>query len=117
MNRLVSIIVLASIASLSHSQPNFATREISSRTTSSGNIVTTNYDTINGIDVFGTSFKTIYKDIFKNSHVAISRAISLIENSDAIVDNFYKSYQEEIASNPEGHAMDYIHVVMDIEKT
>ena len=31
-----------------------------------------------------------YKDIFKNSHVAISRAISLIENNDVIVDQFYK---------------------------
>ncbi len=34
-----------------------------------------------------------------------------------IVDQFYNSYLEEVANNPEGHAMDYIHVVMDIEKT
>ena len=33
-----------------------------------------------------------------------------------IVDKFYNLYQEEIASDPEGHAMDYIHVIMDIEK-
>ena len=33
-----------------------------------------------------------------------------------IVDQFYNSYQDEIASDPEGHAMDYIHIIMDIEK-
>ena len=36
-----------------------------------------------------------YKDIFNNSHVAISRAISLIENSDATVDQFYKAIYEK----------------------
>ena len=29
---------------------------------------------------------------------------------------FYKSYEDEIAKNPEGHAMDYIHIIMEIEK-
>ena len=38
------------------------------------------------------------------------------ENIDIIVNKFYKSYQDEIAINPEGHAMDYIHIIMDIEK-
>tara|TARA_Y100000590_G_scaffold457815_1_gene611238 strand:+ start:3390 stop:4517 length:1128 start_codon:yes stop_codon:yes gene_type:complete len=33
-----------------------------------------------------------------------------------IVDRFYQSYQSEIAKDPEGHAMDYIHIIMDIEK-
>ena len=33
-----------------------------------------------------------------------------------IVDDFYNSYQDEVASNPNDHAMDYIHIVMDIEK-
>lgn len=33
-----------------------------------------------------------------------------------IVDEFYNSYQDEVASDPGGHAMDYIHIVMDIEK-
>ena len=36
-----------------------------------------------------------YKDIFNNSHVSISRAISLIENSDAIADKFYKDIYEK----------------------
>mgnify|MGYP001285620914 CR=1 FL=1 len=35
---------------------------------------------------------------------------------DKIVDMFYDSYLEEIANNPNGHSMDYIHIVMDIEK-
>jgi len=33
-----------------------------------------------------------------------------------IVDQFYNSYLEEVAEDPTGHAMDYIHIVMDIEK-
>lgn len=33
-----------------------------------------------------------------------------------IVNKFYDSYEEEIASNPDGHAMDYIHIIMDIKK-
>ena len=38
------------------------------------------------------------------------------EEINQIVNKFYNSYQKEIAKNPEGHAMDYIHVIMDIEK-
>ena len=33
-----------------------------------------------------------------------------------IVDQFYDAYLEEVTENPSGHAMDYIHIVMDIEK-
>ena len=33
-----------------------------------------------------------------------------------IVNKFYKSYQDEISMDPEGHAMDYIHIIMEIEK-
>ena len=36
-----------------------------------------------------------YKDIFNNNHVAISRAISLIENSDTIVDQFYEDIYQK----------------------
>ncbi len=35
---------------------------------------------------------------------------------DNIINIFYNLYQQEVADNPEGHAMDYIHIVMDIEK-
>ncbi len=38
------------------------------------------------------------------------------ESQAYIVDKFYKSYEDEIAKNPEGHAMDYIHIIMEIEK-
>ncbi len=34
----------------------------------------------------------------------------------AIVDDFYKSYEDLVAEDPEGHAMDYIHIVMVMEK-
>ena len=33
-----------------------------------------------------------------------------------IVDKFYASYEDEVAANPDGHAMDYIHIIMEIEK-
>ncbi len=33
-----------------------------------------------------------------------------------IVDKFYDLYIEDVSNNPEGHAMDYVHVIMDIEK-
>ncbi len=33
-----------------------------------------------------------------------------------IIDSFYKSYEDEVASDPEGHAMDYVHILMEIEK-
>ena len=36
---------------------------------------------------------------------------------DVIIDEFYQAYSDEVAANPEGHAMDYVHIVLDIEKT
>lgn len=39
------------------------------------------------------------------------------EEAMAIVDRFYQTYEDEVADNPDGHAMDYIHLVVDIEKT
>ena len=33
----------------------------------------------------------------------------------AIVDRFYQAYEDEVAAAPDGHAMDYIHLVLDIE--
>ena len=35
---------------------------------------------------------------------------------DVITDRFYADYQAEIAQNPDGHAMDYVHIIMEIEK-
>jgi hypothetical protein len=34
-----------------------------------------------------------------------------------IVDEFYQAYSDEVAADPEGHAMDYVHIILDIEKT
>jgi hypothetical protein len=36
---------------------------------------------------------------------------------DAIIDEFYQAYSDEVVANPDGHAMDYVHIVLDIEKT
>ena len=33
-----------------------------------------------------------------------------------IVNLFYDSYEQEITKDPEGHSMDYVHIIMDIEK-
>jgi len=38
------------------------------------------------------------------------------EEKAAIIDAFYGSYEAEVAANPDGHAMDYIHAIMEIEK-
>ena len=38
------------------------------------------------------------------------------DNLNQIVDRFYDSYRDDVASNPNGHAMDYIHIILDIEK-
>ena len=35
----------------------------------------------------------------------------------SIIDDFYQAYEDEVASNPEGHAMDYVHLVIDVEKS
>ena len=52
------------------------------------------------------------------SETVFRTALSGREENDinSIVDKFYNSYQNEIADNPDGHSMDYIHVIMDIEK-
>ena len=34
-----------------------------------------------------------------------------------IIDEFYQAYLDEVTANPEGHAMDYVHIILDIEKT
>ena len=39
-----------------------------------------------------------------------------LEEAQSIVDAFYNSYEAEVAANPDGHAMDYIHIIMVIEK-
>ena len=37
--------------------------------------------------------------------------------ADRIIDSFYNAYRDEVAADPAGHAMDYVHIVLDIEKT
>ena len=49
--------------------------------------------------------------VFKNALIHTS-----INEINEIVDKFYDLYIEEVSNDPEGHAMDYVHVIMDIEK-
>ena len=39
------------------------------------------------------------------------------EEAEELVDSFYKKYLDQVTENPEGHSMDYIHIIMEIEKT
>lgn len=39
------------------------------------------------------------------------------EEAAALVDAFYRRYEEHVAADPAGHAMDYIHIAVVIEKT
>ncbi len=39
------------------------------------------------------------------------------EDAMAIVDDFYQAYEDDVANNPDGQAMDYVHLVIDVEKT
>ena len=49
--------------------------------------------------------------VFKNALIKRS------ENEvNEIVDKFYNLYIQDVTKDPEGHAMDYVHVIMDIEK-
>ena len=49
--------------------------------------------------------------VFKNA--LINRTAKEVNE---IVDKFYDLYIDEVSNNPEGHSMDYVHVIMDIEK-
>ena len=49
--------------------------------------------------------------VFKNALINRSQ-----DEVNKIIDMFYNLYIEDVAKNPEGHAMDYVHVIMDIKK-
>lgn len=46
---------------------------------------------------------------------ALDKSRSLPERA-AIIDDFYGAYQDEVARAPEGHAMDYVHCLLEITK-
>ena len=52
--------------------------------------------------------ETVFKTALKG------RSSSEISN---IIDNFYQAYANEVAADPKGHAMDYVHIILDIEKS
>jgi hypothetical protein len=52
--------------------------------------------------------ETVFSGALDPSRPAAERA--------AIIDDFYRAYEAEVAAAPEGHAMDYIHCVTEIAK-
>lgn len=53
--------------------------------------------------------ETVFANALDTSRPADDRA--------AIVDLFYQRYEDRVAENPDGHAMDYVHCYLAIEKT
>jgi len=51
--------------------------------------------------------ETVFRSALKGRHA---------KEIDGIIDSFYKSYEDEVACNPIDHSMDYVHIVMDIER-
>ena len=51
--------------------------------------------------------ETIFRSALKNRNQA---------ETDHIIESFYKSYENEVANNPSEHSMDYVHIVMEIER-
>ena len=53
------------------------------------------------------------------SETVFKTALRGRENSEInkVIDGFYQAYADEVAADPEGHAMDYVHIILDIEKT
>ena len=43
------------------------------------------------------------------------RRRSIVEATE-IIENFYQNYETEVANDPGSHSMDYVHIVMDIER-
>ena len=38
------------------------------------------------------------------------------KESNEIINSFYENYRTEVETDPDDHAMDYIHIIMEIEK-
>jgi hypothetical protein len=73
-----------------------------------------NKDTISSEEYAKTLIPTMRswsETVFKNALIDRTE-----KDINEIVDKFYKLYIDEVSKNPEGHAMDYVHVIMDIEK-
>ena len=52
------------------------------------------------------------------SETVFRTALSNREKSESneIINSFYEKYRAEVERDPDGHAMDYIHIIMEIEK-
>lgn len=52
--------------------------------------------------------ETVFANALDTARPASERA--------AIVDRFYQAYEDMVAADPDGHAMDYVHSYLAIEK-
>ena len=53
--------------------------------------------------------ETVFANALDPSRPAEERA--------AIVNRFYQAYEDQVAGDPTGHAMDYVHIFLEIEKS
>ena len=51
--------------------------------------------------------ETVFRSALKNR--------SCLEK-DQIIESFYNNYENEVSNNPSEHSMDYVHIVMEIER-
>ena len=51
--------------------------------------------------------ETVFRSALKNR---------TYEETNQIVESFYKNYENEVANSPSEHSMDYVHIVMEIER-
>ena len=78
-------------------------------------------------ETYEKNIRTMSKKEFADSLIPTTRSWSetvfrtalsnRCENeSNEIIDSFYENYRAEVERDPDGHAMDYIHIIMEIEK-
>ena len=51
--------------------------------------------------------ETVFRSALKNR---------TYEEINEIVESFYKNYESEVSNSPSEHSMDYVHIVMEIER-
>ncbi len=78
-------------------------------------------------ETYEKNIRTMSKKEFADSLIPTTRSWSetvfrtalsnRCENeSNKIINSFYENYRAEVERDPDGHAMDYIHIIMEIEK-
>jgi len=105
------------------SHPDSAVSKAGLRVRSSHSVMTpcpyrTAFDQSNGAMSAAEYAKTLIPTMRSWSETVFTTALDqrAPDEAMAIVDAFYQAYEDDVAANPDGHAMDYVHLVLDIEK-